>query len=238
MALDRVENSKAIEHFEAVLKRDPANSDAHYYLAVAHLELGNLSQARLQYYRLLPSSEKFKLRDYGLGLLALASSDWAEAGRRLRSSAQSVPTDVSIRQAYLYWLRKMGQAATFKAESEGLLKLDPTNALVHAENWLLAGAPVSVEAMDRACARHPQGYLELATEYLRLSAWRGSRAGSGPSPGAGSNVRPATLSDAALLSGLVAEKSHERESGSKALNAARESDLERRSTRSARVDAF
>jgi tetratricopeptide (TPR) repeat protein len=27
------------------------------------------------------------------------------------------------------------------------------------------------ELLDRACARHPQGYLELATEYFRLAAW-------------------------------------------------------------------
>jgi tetratricopeptide (TPR) repeat protein len=26
--------------------------------------------------------------------------------------------------------------------------------------------------LDRACAHHPQGYLELATEYFRLSAWK------------------------------------------------------------------
>jgi tetratricopeptide (TPR) repeat protein len=226
MALDRVENSKAIEHFEAVLKRDPANSDAHYYLAVANMELGNLSQARLHYYRLLPSSEKFKLRDYGLGLLALASTDWAEAGRRLRSSAQSVPTDVSIRQAYLYWLRKMGQAATFKAESEGLLKLDPTNALVHAENWLLAGAPVSVEAMDRACAHHPQGYLELATEYLRLSAWQEAGQVLDRALVLARNAAQPPYPMLHYYRAFVAEKSHEREMIQRALNAARESDLE------------
>jgi tetratricopeptide (TPR) repeat protein len=226
MALDRVENSKAIEHFEAVLKRDPVNSEAHYYLGVAQMELGNLSQARLHFYRLLPSSEKFKLRDYGLGLLALASGDLAEAGRRLRASAQAGATNVSIRQAYLYWLRKTGQAATFKTESEAILKLDPTNAFVPAENWLTSGAPVSVEAMDRACARHPQGYLELATDYMRLSAWQ--EAGQ--------------ILDRALVlartSGqppypmlhyyraFVAGKSHERETVQKALNAGRESDLE------------
>jgi len=226
MALGRMENSNAIEHFEAVLQRDPSNSDAHYYLAVAHMESGNLSQARLHYYRLLPSSEKFKLRDYGLGLLALASGDLAEAGRRLRSAAETVPADLSIRQAYLHWLRKTGQTAILKTESEEILKLDPTNALVAAENWLLTGAPVSVEAVDRACARHPQGYLELATEYLRLSAWQ----------------EAGRVLDRALVlartSGqppypmlhyyraFLAEKSHEREMIRKALNAARESDLE------------
>jgi len=226
MALDRVENSRAIEHFEAVLKRDPVNSDAHYYLAVAQMELGNLSQARLHYYRLLPASEKFKLRDYGLGLLALASGDLAEAGRRLGSAAETVPADLSIRQAYLHWLRKTGQTAIFKRESEGILKLDATNALVAAENWLVTGTPVSMEAVDRACARHPQGYLELATEYLRLSAWQE----------AGQVLDRALV--LARTSGqvpypmlhyyraFVAEKSHEREMIQKSLNAARESDLE------------
>ena len=226
MALDRVENSKAIGHFEAVLKRDPANSDAHYYLAVAHTELGNLSQARLHYYRLLPSAEKFKLRDYGLGLLALASSDLAEAGRRLRSSAQTVPTDVSIRQAYLYWLRKTGQTAMFKTESEALLKLDPTNAFVPAENWLLTGAPVSVEAVDRACARHPQGYLELATEYLRLSAWQEAGQVLDRALVLARNSGQTPYPMLYYYRAFVAEKSHEREMIQRALNAARESDLE------------
>jgi tetratricopeptide (TPR) repeat protein len=226
MALDRVENTRAIEHFEAVLKRDPANSDAHYYLAVAHMELGNLSQARLHYYRLLPSSEKFKLRDYGLGLLALASGDLAEAGRRFKSAAETVPADLSIRQAYLHWLRKTGQTAIFKKESEEMVKLDPTNALVAAENWLVIGTPVSVEAVDRACARHPQGYLELATEYLRLSAWKEAGQVLDRALVLARNSGQPPYPMLHYYRAFVAEKSHEREMIQKALNAARESDLE------------
>lgn len=226
MALDRVENSKAIEHFKAVLMRDPVNSEAHYYLGVAQMELGNLSQARLHYYRLLPSSEKFKLRDYGLGLLALASGDWAEAGRRLQSSAQAVPTDISIRQAYLHWLRKTGQTAILKRESEEILKLDPTNALVPAENWLLTGAPVVLEAVDRACARHPQGYLELATEYLRLSAWQEAGQVLDRALVLARNSGQSSYPMLHYYRAFVAEKSHEREMIQRSLNAARESDLE------------
>jgi tetratricopeptide (TPR) repeat protein len=137
-----------------------------------------------------------------------------------------VPADLSIRQAYLHWLRKTGQTAIFKKESEEILKLDPTNALVAAENWLVIGTPVSVEAVDRACARHPQGYLELATEYLRLSAWKeaGQVLDRALVLARNSGQPPYPMLN--YYRAFVAEKSHEREMIQKALNAARESDLE------------
>jgi tetratricopeptide (TPR) repeat protein len=73
MALESFQHENAIAHFSGVLNRDPANGDAHYYLATAFSELGKPEEATRHYFRLLPSSAKFDQRDFGLGLLALAA---------------------------------------------------------------------------------------------------------------------------------------------------------------------
>jgi len=172
MALDRCQRDEAIKHFNAVLGRDPANGDAHYFLATAlselGYELGMKEEAERHYYRLLPSSAKFELRDYGLGLLALGAKSFKEAESRLSQAVCVAPTQLSARQAYAYTLRKLGRAADAQKECDAILELDPTNAFAQAEKIFL-GDP-QFELLDRACARHEQGYLELACEYLRLSA--------------------------------------------------------------------
>src|SRR5262245_4458018 len=168
MALDRCQYDEAVNRFNAVLDRDPANGDAHYFLAIALSELGKKEEAERHYYRLLPSSAKFELRDYGLGLLALSAKSFKEAESRLSQAVGVAPTQLSARQAYAYTLRKLGRAADAKKECDAVLELDPTNAFAHAEKIFL-GDP-QAELLDRACARHEQGYLELACEYLRLSA--------------------------------------------------------------------
>jgi len=125
-------------------------------------------EAERHYYRLLPSSAKFELRDYGLGLLALGAKSFKEAESRLSLAVGVAPTQLSARQAYAYTMRKLGRAADAQKECDAILELDPTNAFAQAEKIFL-GDP-QFELLDRACARHEQGYLELACEYLRLSA--------------------------------------------------------------------
>ena len=172
MALDRFQRDEAIKHFNAVLDCDPANGDAHYYLATTlselGFELGKREEAERHYYRILPSSAKFEQRDYGLGLLALGAGNFKEAESRLSQAVVTVPTQLSARQAYAFTLRKLGRAADARKECDAILELDPTNAFAQAERIFL-GDP-QFELLDRACARHEQGYLELACEYLRLSA--------------------------------------------------------------------
>jgi len=173
IALDRLESEAAINHFTAALERDPGNGEAHYYLAVAWSELGNDEAAQRHYFRLLPAHAKYEQRDYGLGLLALRRGDLHEAARWLFQAEAANPTQLSVRQADAYVRRKLGRAAEARRQGEALLELDPTNALAHAERVFSAASAAAgdAEALDRACARHEQGYLELATEYLRLSAW-------------------------------------------------------------------
>jgi Tfp pilus assembly protein PilF len=177
LALDRFQVEGAVEHFEKVLERDPSNCDAHYFLGVAYAELGKHLDARRNFYKLLPSSDKYNLRDYGLGLLALSEGDLSEASRKLSAAAALTPQDVSVREAYAYLLRKEGRAREAQSERKAILQLDETNAFAQAERMIEAGANASPHAaaadlLDRDCAHHPQGYLELATEYFRLSAWQ------------------------------------------------------------------
>ncbi|HEV8132907.1 MAG TPA: DUF5107 domain-containing protein, partial [Acidobacteriota bacterium] len=173
LALDRAQHQEAVRHFLQVLERDPTNGDAHYYLAVGYDELGNNEEAELHYFRLLPSSSKFDRRDYGLALLALRKGDLGEGEKRLSAAASKIPTDIAARQAYLYLLRKVGRTADAQKEMGALIQLDPTNAFARAEAVFLGDRSASSqEILDRFCARHGQGYLELATEYMRLSAWK------------------------------------------------------------------
>jgi Tfp pilus assembly protein PilF len=177
LALDRFQVEEAVEHFEKVLERDPSNGDAHYFLGVAYTELGKYLDARRNYYKILPSSDKYDLRDYGLGLLALKEADLSEASQKLSAAAALTPEDVSVREAYTYLLRKEGRGVEAENGRKAILQLDETNAFAQAERLLQSGDLTTAHAgaadlLDRACAHHPQGYLELATEYFRLSAWK------------------------------------------------------------------
>jgi tetratricopeptide (TPR) repeat protein len=184
LALRRFDTQEAIDHFKKVLKRDPANGDAHYYLGMIDSDLGRGVEARLQFYRILPDSDKFRLRDYMLGLLALKENDRAKALYELSTAASLTPEDVSAQEAYAYILRREGNSAQAARQWKAILKLDPTNRFALAENLFAAGVfggedsnatqdrqEAELNLFDRACARHPQGYLGLANEYFRLSAW-------------------------------------------------------------------
>lgn len=177
LALDHFQVEKAVQYFEKVLERDPSNGDAHYFLGVAYAELGKDLDARRNYYKLLPDSDKFNLRDYGLGLVALSEGNFHLAADKLSAAAALNPEDVSVRQAYAYLLRKQGRLAEAKNERQAILQLDATNAFAQAEDLIQSGAiksgnEAAAGLFDRDCAHHPQGYLELATEYFRLSAWQ------------------------------------------------------------------
>lgn len=176
LALDRLEHLRAAGHFQNVLERDPANGEAHTYLAVALAELGRREEAERHYLRVLPSSASYERRDYGLGLLALQAGDFEGAVRRLSSALAAVPADVSVLQAQAYLLRRSGKREAAQRLVRALLELDPTNAFAQAEkSWLRVNARSDTlppdPVLNRACATHAQGYLELASEYLRLSAW-------------------------------------------------------------------
>lgn len=172
LALDRMQYAKAIGHFKQALVRDPVNSDAHYYLAVAYSETNQSQEARRHYYRLLPTSPNFDRRDYGLALLALQDNDFDEADKLLAKAVANNSDELSVRQAHLYLSRKTKKASEALKGKEALLKLDPTNAFAQAETFFLNDRSIEAqEKLDRACADHAQGYLELATEYMRLSAW-------------------------------------------------------------------
>ena len=175
LALDRFQVEEAAGHFEKVLERDPSNDDAHYFLGYSYAELGKSLDARRNYYKILPSSNKYDLRDYGLGLLALQEGNRSEAAQNLSAAAARSPQNVSLQEAYAYLLRKDGRAAEAENERKAIVQLDATNAFAQAERFLEAGKNAPAETtslLDRDCAHHPQGYLELATEYFRLSAWQ------------------------------------------------------------------
>lgn len=174
IALERLQYESAINHFTKALERDPGNGEAHYYLAVAYFELGKNEESQRHYFRLLPAHAKYDQRDYGLGLLALRDGDLPEAAKWLAQAAAASPTQSSIRQAYAYALRKLTRNEEARKEIEAILNLDPTNAFAFAESFALDNPRSAIRnsQLDNACARHEQGYLELATEYMKLSAWQ------------------------------------------------------------------
>ncbi len=177
MALDRFQTEEARKYFEKVLERDPTNGDAHFYLGVIHSQACRSLEARRHYYRILPNSDKIALRDYGLALVDLHENLREEAFSKIAAAAAGSPLNLAIRQAHAYLLRKTGKAVLAAKERKAILEMDPTNAFARMEEKIdsLAKTTSSKEeegSLDRACAGHPQGYLELATEYFRLSAWK------------------------------------------------------------------
>ncbi len=183
LALDRFEYDKAISHFEKVLERDPTNGDAHYYLGVISMESDRRLEAERHFFRILPSSGRFEQRDYMLALLALSAEDREQAASLLARAASATPLDLSVRQAHAYVMRKTGDLDGAWKGCQVILGLDPTNAFVQAERYFGTGSAGTrgqaeassreepLKAVDAACSSHPQGYLELATEYMRLSDW-------------------------------------------------------------------
>jgi tetratricopeptide (TPR) repeat protein len=185
LALERFQYDKAISHFDKVLERDPTNGDAHYFIGIAYEQSGKRLEAERHYYRILPSSGEFERRDYMLALLALEDGNREDAGVLLSRAASATPLDLSVRQAHAYILRKTGRYEEARNERDAILAADPTNAFAQAERRFGAESPGSesrgtdgadsageaLRLMDQACSQHPQGYLELATEYMRLSAW-------------------------------------------------------------------
>ena len=181
LAMDRFANSEAFPRFQKVLERDPTNGDAHYFLGLIEAERGRIREAKRHSFRILPSSAKYKRRDFMLGLLALQEGNWEEASPTLARAAVAAPLDLAIRQANAYQLRKSGSPAEAQQERKAIVGLDPTNAFARSEQLFAdhqagntpSGVPslTSLQSLDQACAGHSQGYLELATEYMRLSAW-------------------------------------------------------------------
>jgi Tfp pilus assembly protein PilF len=177
MALDRMQYAEALDHFKKVIERDRSSGEAHYHLAVIHFELGDDEEAQLHFSRLLPSASKFDQRDYWLGLLHLRHGRLKEAATWLAQAVAINPTQLSVREANAFLLRRLGRADEARKEDDAILRLDPTNAFASAEKVFLADqtAATGWEAVDRNCAQHTQGYLELATAYFRLSAWNEAR---------------------------------------------------------------
>ncbi|UCF37146.1 MAG: DUF5107 domain-containing protein [Acidobacteriota bacterium] len=172
LAWTRLEPEKAVTHLEQALKREPFNGDALFYLAVIESERGNHNRAEQLYYKLLPSSDKFLQRDYGLGVLALERGDFQRALQLLESASGQRPQQLSIRQAQALALRRLNRESVAAQVRSELLSIDPTNAFSHAEKAFASNWEASeVETLKKALARHPQGFLELATEYMTLSAW-------------------------------------------------------------------
>ncbi|MEP7270364.1 MAG: DUF5107 domain-containing protein [Acidobacteriota bacterium] len=180
IALERSLHDEGVAHFQQVLLRDPANGEAHYHLGVTFFELEKNDEAELHFTRLLPSAAKFEQRDYWLGLLKLRAGKLGEAAMLISSAAAATPTQLQMRAANAFCLRKLGRSAEAGKEVEAMLKLDPTNAFAHAERIFLSNPQSTIQIpesdlLDRACARHAQGYLELSTEYFRLTAWAEAR---------------------------------------------------------------
>jgi Tfp pilus assembly protein PilF len=180
LAMQRFQGEEARGHLEKALQRDPTNGDAHYLLGWVLAEKGDLLSARRHFYRLLPSTAQFSRRDYSLGLLDLREGNIAAARAKLQSAAIQAPSDIAARQAFAYVLRRTGQHEAAAREREALLQLDRTNTFALAERLLTEAVPGaeskgSLSALHHACASHPQGYLELATEYMRLSDWAAAR---------------------------------------------------------------
>ena len=126
-----------------------------------------------RYFR-LPTSTI--VRDYGLGLWLSTRETSARPPRNSpRQPHLHLRTSPYVRRTLTCCVKK-GVWQKSENERKAIQQLDETNAFAQAERLIQAGALTpghagAAELLDRDCAHHPQGYLELATEYFRLSAW-------------------------------------------------------------------
>jgi len=173
MALARFQEEEALQFFTRARERAPSNGDLHYLAGVTLTRLGRDKEARVHFYRLIPSAAPFDQRDLNLGLISLREGAYRSALALLQAASERLPEQTSALQAYAFALRKSGRRAEAEPVIARLLSTDPTSSFAVAERGFWDSWPEEqVRALNQVLAGHPQGYLELATEYMRFGAWK------------------------------------------------------------------
>ncbi len=173
IALSRFQEEEALKFFNQALDRAPSDSELHYLIGVTLTRMGRDEDAREHFYRVIPSAAQFDQRDFNLGLIALRKGDVGQALGLLQTAAKRLPEQSSAQQAYAFSLRREDRRTEAEPVIARLVSADPTSAFAAAELGFWDSWPEArVEALDQVLASHPQGYLELATEYMKLGAWK------------------------------------------------------------------
>ena len=173
-AIHRFECEIALDYFTTALRGEPDNGEARYYSALVRKELGDLNQARREFNLVIPNCLQYVRAQYELGILDLQQRGWDEAKNRFRHCLEINGRDTKIVAALAYSLRKLGEEEEAAQWRNRLLELDPTSSFAVAEKIFdrAADRETLQVTLEHFTGNHPQGYLELATQYWEYFAWQ------------------------------------------------------------------
>ena len=163
---------EAYRKLMTALSRDPDHGRAHYHLAIASRELGELKAARDHFWALQLDPAYNGQGFYFLGEMALAEGNPKEAAELLRISLDHNRLHVKGHDMLAMALRKMGHGEEAqKVLEETLREIDPTDVLAQAELWFLNPSPDQRDTLLSRIGGDVQVLLELACDYMGVAQW-------------------------------------------------------------------
>jgi len=166
---------EAYRELKTALGRDPDHGRAHYHLAIACRELGDLKAARDHFWALQLDPAYNGQGFYFLGEMALAEGNPEEAEELFRISLNHNALHVKGYDMLAMVLRKMGRIREAQEMLEKVLQeVEPTDVLAQAELWFLSSSPAQRDTLILRIGEDVQVLLELACDYMGVAQWEES----------------------------------------------------------------
>jgi Flp pilus assembly protein TadD len=166
--------TKAIENFEAALRINPNDADAHSALGFAFAIQGRLRVAFEQFDDALRLRPRLATAHTGLGLLLARQGNLSEAADHFRSALESDSHDVQAHTNLGLILKKWGQWGEAATHFRQAVQVDPESeqaqyqwGLALAEQGELTEATIHLRAAVRINRRNAQAHQSLGEVLLR-----------------------------------------------------------------------
>jgi tetratricopeptide (TPR) repeat protein len=163
---------EAVEHLEKAIDRDPYLFEAHYYLAMSRLVLGQERAGERSLYFIPPDSVYFANREYHLGRLALERSERDKAVEHLERAVKSNGYYLDALLLLALIDREQGSRAHALARLAEVEAIDPTNQWAAAERFFLARGAETRKALWELMGGQSQEALEISQFYRSLGRWK------------------------------------------------------------------
>lgn len=123
--LEQGKFTEAAEVFGGIVKREPNDAKAHYYLGLAKKNLGDLAAAEEHYRLAIGYDANLPAAHNNLGILLLEKGDLVHAESELHTYLQQQPDDAGAFFNYGLVLEAMGKVREARENYEKAAELDP-----------------------------------------------------------------------------------------------------------------
>jgi protein O-mannosyl-transferase len=171
---ERGDWAKAIENFEAALRINPRNTDAHTAFGFVFAIQGRLTDALEQFDDALRIAPRFAKAHTGLGLVFARQGKLSEASDHFRRALESAPGDTQAHINLGLILKKQGQSGEAVAHFRQAVQADPSSeqaqyqwGLALAEEGKLSEATDHLRAVVRINPQSAEAHRSLAEVLMR-----------------------------------------------------------------------